>query len=381
MSINQVKAKAQILSSGVHLTDSVLDNFGHPYLEKRRAYGNQDPINLRSRTIPQELRLQPQDLVVAASVRYSSKNVLDFDGEKYFVTMGENGERVNVDFSLRPEFYDYVMSTRQKVSQVITLYGGHSLGIFVYGDCAHARSGEACHFCSVAQNRSKGTDFVDVIKPVHVKEALSLALQDTRTDIRQVMINGGNFIDLDKNFGHYLKIVKAAREAIDHVGRCVDLHLIVSPPNDLALIDQLADFDLSVAMNTEVYEPDSFKRFCPGKARIIGQDQIYRGLSRATKVLGEGRVYSIFVGGLESLDSLEKGLNNVSNIGVVPVINVLHIDPETPLATSEVKQPSADYIMSAGKLLQSIYTTYGYKPFYDNCGRNSLDTEAFKQLF
>jgi len=380
MPIDSVRAKAELLSSGISLTPAVLDNYGLPYLEKRRAYGNQDPPGLRHKKIPQELRLEPHDLVVAASVNPDSENVLDYDGVSYFIR-NAGGEKIDVNFSLRPEFYDYVMSTRQKVSQVITLYGGHSLGVFVYGDCVHVRDGKACHFCSVSQNRDKGTDFVKVVREDHIAEAVELALGDKKTDIRQVMVNGGNFPDLDKSFLHYLQVAKAARGAIDRVGRKIDMHLIISPPHDLELLRKLSGIDVSVAMNTEAFDPESFEKFCPGKAGMIGRDNIFRGLETAVEVLGEGRVYSIFVGGLEPLESMEKGMRFVSEMGVTPVINVLHVDPETPLALSNYPSPAPEYIMEAGKILQGIYRTYGFKPFYDHCGRNSLDTEAYNQLF
>ena len=64
---------------------------------------------------------------------------------------------------------------------------------------------------------------------------------------------------------------------------------------------------------------------------------------------------------------------------MVPVVNVLHIDPGTKMADAD--RPTEEFILGAGYALQRIYHEFGFKPFYENCGRNSLDTEAYRGLF
>ena len=46
----------------------------------------------------------------------------------------------------------------------------------------------------------------------------------------------------------------------------------------------------------------------------------------------------------------------------------------------ESAKPSVDYILKSGKILQKIYSKYGFEPFYNHCGRNSLDTEAYEHM-
>lgn len=370
--------KANLLSHGITISESVLSNYGYPFLEKRRAYGNQDPPEMRKKTIPQELYTTSKKLIVAVNVKLNSKWKLIFDEGKYYVT-DEQLYWNEVTFPMRPEFYDRVLFKGERVDQVITLYGGSALGIFANGRCSLADMGKACSYCSLLANRTKETDFLDIIQPDHIRESLDIALQDYSVDIKQVMINGGNLSDLDKNFLYYIELAKIAEESINQANREVDLHLIVFPPNDLSLFEKIKDTKIGLIMNVEVFDPFLFQKYCPGKALVMGRDNILHALEEAARVLGKNRVFSVLVGGLESIGTLSKGLTYLAERDVTPIINILHTDPGTPLAHKS--PPSVTDIINMGKILQNIYTEHNMKACYEDCGRNSIDTEAYRNLF
>lgn len=379
--VNPIFIKASILSNGVCMSKAMLENFGDHFLEKRRAYGNGDPLEFRNVRIPQEFYVDPKGLrlVTAVNVKNDAPWTLDCSGGSYFLKHIENHTTYEVDFPLRPRFYDQYMSNKRRVSQVVTLYGGGSLGIFAYGKCHLVEIGKPCQYCSISQNRGKGTDFVPTVSKQLIAEALRVALDDNCNLVTQIMLNGGNFSDMDKSFLHYVDLAKAIREVVSEKGSAVDIHMIVYPPKTISLIENLADLDIHIAMNTEIYDPKLFERFCPGKVATAGRKHILLALSEAAAVLGKKKVYSILVGGLEPLESLSEGLHYLSEHDVTPVINVLHTDPETPL--ENFPNPSIESVLEMGELLQDIYQQYDHKPFYENCGRNSLDTEAYKKLF
>ena len=371
--------KLNLLSHGLRLSPVAVEAYGPPYLEKRRAYGNADPFQVRALRLPQELYILPEHLIVAANIKFDSPCVLDFDGTGFFVTR-PGSEPVRVTFPRRPRFYDAPMPDGKTVKQFITLYGGGSLGIFVNGSCSLPDMNAGCQFCSIQQNRAIEDDFAHVITPARLREALNLALQDLEAPVLQVMINGGNFRDRDKSFSYYAELTAIAREVINESGRPVDLHLIVFPPKDLGLLSLLQDLNVKVAMNTEVFDSLLFNKYCPGKVIVAGQAHILLALERAASVLGFGRVYSIFAGGLEPEDSLAQGLAYLAERNVIPVINVLHTDPGTPL--EHFPNPSVETAWRMGELLQGTYRRLGrFVPFYENCGRNSIDTEAHRGFF
>jgi hypothetical protein len=376
-SMPSIEIKAQILSHGLALDEHALRHYGPPFLEKRRAYGNQDPFAIRNRIIPQELYLLPERLVAAVNVRPSSPLRLLYDEGRFHVSNGTEVD-VSVDFPLRPQFYDAIMTSGQRVSQIITLYGGASLAIFGFGDCDLVQRDEACQYCSIGQNRTVEKDFPRVVKPADVEESIALALSHDAVP-RQVMLNGGNLPDMDDSFRYYASLASAARRAIDASGKDVPLHLIVFPPRELDLLRLLVDLDVSVAINMEVFDPLLFERLCPGKQRLGGHSHILNALEAAVKVLGDKKVFSIVVGGLDNLKDLETGLRSLADRGISPVINVFHPDPGTPLES--LSTPSPEVILRMGRMLQAVYCSNEFRPFYDGCGRNSLDTEAYLRMF
>lgn len=376
-----IQLKAELLSKGISLSENLIQNFRTDFLEKRRAYGNPDPLELRHTRIPQELYIDPDNLnlIVSINVENNSEWLLDYADNTYFLKNRDEDFSYPVSFPLKPAFYSKILQNNQNLSQVITLYGGGSLGIFAYGKCNLVEINKPCHYCSISQNRDKGTDFVLTVNPNLVYESVSLALQDTKCPANQIMLNGGNFKDRDKSFSHYIQLVESIMRAVRDSDRQIDVHLIVYPPEDLSLLQKLRDLDICIAMNTEVFDAELFQKYCPGKVETGGQQHILDALETAAEIMGERKVYSILVGGLEPLDSLNNGLNHLAKIGVTPVINVLHTDPGTPL--EQFPKPSTDQILSMGKALQDVYQEYELKPFYHQCGRNSIDSEAFLQLF
>lgn len=373
--------KASLLAEGVDITEQFRAEYGAPYLLKRRAYGNSDDRSFLAAEMPQELFLGEEPVVCGIHGRHSSSWYLDTNDGR-FVLRHRNGLVVDVDFPRIPNFYSAPLPSGRRGNQVGTLYGGHSLGIFVYGHCILVDRGEGCKYCSIGPNRSQQTEFADVVRTEDVYALVRAAIELDSDVLTQVMINGGNFKDRDKGFQYYVKICAAARRAIDdcRAGKRVELHLIVFPPKDLRLLKELANLDVSVAMNTEVFSPALFAKYCPGKVREGGQATLFTALEKAVHYMGAGKVFSIFVGGLEPLDSLSQGLRHSFSLGAIPVINVFHADPGTPL--SDHPLPDRDEIIAQGVSLQNIYQEYNFsRPFYEHCARNALDAEAHRALF
>jgi hypothetical protein len=374
--------KAQLLSNGIAIDDSVICNYDQDFIEKRNAYGIQDPIHYLSVRLPQELVIMPEKLVCSININPNSEWTLKYDPDKkyYFI---ESGLLKNiVTFPKRPKFYKMALESNPtiRVNQILSLYGGHSLGAFLLRNCWFETNG-VCQFCSLCNNHGNNNDFLSIINSDVLVESIEIALQEDYP-ITQIMLNGGNLPSLNTNFKFYVDRISAVRKLLDNTRRTdVELHLIVSPPSNIEMIEALRDLKVKIAMNTEAYDDSLFAKYCPGKNKYIGHEQLYKALRKAVNILGIENVYSIFVGGLEPIETLRQGITMIISDGIIPVINVLHIDPNTPM--NSCQRPSVDYIMSAGKLLQEAYSQLSpaFVPFYKDCGRNSLDTEAFMKLF
>lgn len=384
MGKNAVWWKAQILSNGITIDDSVIKHYDQMYIEKRSAYGIQDPDAFRAKRVPQEIIILPDKLICAVNICSESPYTLKYSTaeHKYFVEATIDKEECLVTFPIRPAFYNQFLNSipSMKVNQIISLYGGHSLGAFLHRNCWFEEHG-VCHFCSLCNNHGANNDFMDDIGVSLLEESLSIALSEDYP-FTQIMLNGGNIPDLDENFLFYTKRALAVKQLLTRLCRLdIELHLITSPPRDLSLIDTLYGSNIKLSFNMETYDDHLFSVYCPGKNTYIGHDQLKRSLRKAVDVLGFENVYSIFVGGLEPELTLEKGIKEMIDSGIIPVINVLHVDPHTKM--QQEQRPSPEFILKAGALLQKAYSklTSNFLPFYYRCGRNSLDTEAYLKLF
>ncbi len=382
MQISVVELKAQLLSNGVSIDKSVLVNYDKQFIEKRRAYGIQDPDEYLRVRIPQELVLLPENCVCSININKVSPWLLCYSKNEnaYIIRNGITEKRVT--FPIRPAFYDkYLLSDENKrVNQVITLYGGHSLGVFLNRNCCFESKG-VCHFCSLCNNHKDTNDFDNLISFEILLESLKIVLEEPYP-FSQIMLNGGNLDGLDNNFSYYANHAKGTSLYLVENGYTnIELHLITSPPKDLGLLEDLAGIDIKIAINMETISDKLFAKYCPGKDKYIGHQHIKNALTKAVDILGKGKVYTILVGGLEPLDSLKEGIEELVKLGVIPVINVLHVDPNTLIGNE--KRPSVEYILESGKILQQAYRKFpiSFSPFYDNCGRNSIDTEAHQGLF
>jgi uncharacterized radical SAM superfamily protein len=377
--MENAKVKLSILSQGVAISENTIANYKTPFLAKRRVYGNQDPVSFINKRIPQEFYLLPDKLIVSANINPNSSWTLDYQAGKFFL-QNKDGQVVYTDFPLEPKFYDSLLTNNKKVSQIVTLYGGSSLGMFVYGNCDLIQKGYPCQFCSLHFNRTITKDFPLLLSLDEIREAVTIAIKDETLNLTQIMVNGGIIPNIDNNFEYYLNVIEEINNVLLKENKNIEIHLITFPPSNLELLKTFGKYkNVKVAINTEVYDDDLFARYCPGKHKSIGKNHIYHTLFDLVKIMGAGKVYSILVGGLEPLDTLEKGLFYLAENGVTPVINVFHPDPGTALEYTP--RPTFEYLIEAGKMLQSVYKKYNLIPFYENCGRNALDTEAYRGLF
>ncbi len=369
--------KLELLSNGVAFEHGFLEAYGPEYIEKRWAYGNSDEMRLGTR-IPQEVKLG--DIIVAVHFVPTSPWKLT-RSERGFCLKHDEDEVTPISFPLRPEFYQMSLSSGIACKTIGTLYGGGSLGIFAHGQCYYFSIDKQCAFCSLQPTRSTYGDHVLDVKPDMAAELVEIALRTDAPAVKQVMLNGGNHRDNNAGFLKQVDILRRIYETLAGLKHepQLEVHLITMPPDDLKLLDELRGMSVKIAINLEVFSPKRFEAISPGKSALYGRDKLIAALEKAVIILGAGNVYTIFVGGLEPIESLAKGLDFVAERGITPIINVFHKDPESKLA--RYPRASVQDLRKMGKALQLTFREYDCKPFYMNCGRNSLDSEAYYGYF
>lgn len=214
-----------------------------------------------------------------------------------------------------------------------------------------------------------------------LREATQVALQEDVQQIKGIMLVGGNLPNEDENFQTLLDLAAAieAEEVLSMGSPVLEIHIATMPPRDLKLIQNAGRYNVRLSMNLEVYDDQLFEKYCPGKSAFYGRESLKKAVVRAAEILPYGRAHSILIAGLEPVESTIAGILFLAEHGVAPIVNVFHNDYGTVL--QHHKRPSTDELLTIGRALQEVYQKYSFTPYWNGCGRNSIDYEAKELLF
>ncbi|GHS97264.1 hypothetical protein FACS189421_03750 [Bacteroidia bacterium] len=374
ITLNNIQAKAHVLSYGVKISDTSLKSFGEPFLCKRRAYSNMDDRKFTYENVPQEIVILPQQLVVGVVLREESPWSIELINNKYFLTR-DGYENIEITFTQTPEFYGKVMPNGKKVESAITLLFGHTIGVFANTNCYFATIGKQCKYCSIQSNTARPKDLINQLDISTTINAIELAIT-MNSCVDCVFISGGNFNGFDENFKFYSQLALSVKKLIDYYKRDITVMLNVFPPKNIELIEILRDAGINVLVSTEVFDEDLFNTFCPGKAKILSKERLKKVLIKYLDVLGEYHVYSIVIQGLETENTLIQGIKDYASMGVCPIVNILHPDPGTEVYDIGIRQPFPEAILRVTNVISQVYSQYGFNSAQVYGGRSSFDKEA-----
>lgn len=184
--------------------------------------------------------------------------------------------------------------------------------------CFFKESSHGCEFCDL-ENDKRHLSFEDVTRAIDDYDKLC-------PEIRHYLIGGGSEPP-QSDFGFICSIANYIK---NKNGK--PIYLMSLPPEHSSILDNLKQSGITqVAFNIEIFDRDIAKKYMPGKGEIPLSRYI-SALSYAVKLWGNtGNVRTIFVVGLEPAESLLKGIEYVSKIGISPILSLFRPICETPL--------------------------------------------------
>jgi hypothetical protein len=191
--------------------------------------------------------------------------------------------------------------------------------------------GVTCQFCNLPYEFRYRTKRVEGLV-----EAVQTALADDQLPAYHILISGGTPRTEDHAYlnGVYAAVTSA------FPGVAVDVMMVPSPGLlDVAHLDVIGIH--GIAINLELYNEDAARRLMAGKARL-GRQYYLDFIEDAVARLGPGRVRSLLLVGLESLDDTLAGVEALAERGCEPVLSPFRPDPATPLRSH--RPPTADLL-------------------------------------
>lgn len=314
--------KLDLLSKGIRFDNSATEKVGSKYTEKRYMFGYSDRIESPPSKIPPEVIIE-DEIIVAVHQRANSPYCIVKNIEDDSYSLKHNDEYIcKVLYPDRPTFYGEKLSSGDLIEEVVTMYGVHILAYFVRGFCEFYVEGKQCGFCSLNPTRKIAKDAIMKITPEIAAEACQVAFELYGNQITYIMYCGGSRWDHDREVREYLKIAKEVNYRTQIPDR-VRQHILSMPPYDLSLLKEMKDVGMNdCAFALEVWNPDMFRKVCPGKYESYGREQYLKAFEFAVKIFGEGNVFCVLVGGIEPLNSLIDGFQELAKMGVTPSVNV-----------------------------------------------------------
>lgn len=217
--------------------------------------------------------------------------------------------------------------------------GQDRLRIYHRAGCCYKESSRGCKFCDLEDDHRRLT-LENVINAVDEYDKLC-------PDIRHYLIGGGSD-SFNSDFGFVCSIANYIK---NKNGK--PIYLMSLPPENHGILDTLKVSGITqVAFNIEIFDRDIAKKYMPGKAEIPLSHYIDI-LSYAVKLWGNtGNVRTIFIVGLEPAESLLKGINCVSKLGVSPILSLFRPISETSLG--HLLPPSVEDVLDIVKKAEAI---------------------------
>lgn len=244
-----------------------------------------------------------------------------------------------------------------KANEIVYL-GNDRLRVYHRNGCFYKDEKTDCRFCDVVpQSDSFTTELI--------MEAIDLYVGHPR--VRHYMIGGGSARP-ESDYGKILEIARYLKKRTNK-----PIYLMTTPPADLDLLRKVHEAGITeVAFNVEVFDRDLAHIYMPGKSNIT-IDQYAQTFIEAVKLWGNtGNVRTAFIVGLESEESLLKGIEFVCRLGVAPMLSLFKPIEGTPL--SYLMPPSDEDIYRICLNTTAICKKYGLElgPACKYCEDNML---------
>jgi hypothetical protein len=347
--LNPCELEIDLFCKGMRLDSScTLETDGRPILRTRAGLGSGLEI-----IVPGPLKNVWVNVPVMEEFAARSCYRLVRAEDGYFVRDDRQGFVYPVRLSSEPAWYS--RETRRGVPMYrVGILQGTYLGIYISNSCGfwYHRPAVNCKFCTtglnVGVNEVALKDVEDVVEVAQAAKAES--------GVTFVHFNSGfqTNQDLDRA-APYVKAVKS------RVGTLVGVQL--TPTRDLWKYDRLIDLGADhFSFCYEFQNREYFERYCPGKAKYVGQETFFRALEYATKKLGKGACSGEIIAGIEPLAETLKAIDYITGLGAFPTVCIFR-----PTVGSDMQDwPSPRY--------EDMIVAFRY--LYEACRRNRIPMDV-----
>ena len=305
--INPCELEIDLFCKGMRIDAfASLESESRPILRTRAGLGSGLEI-----VIPGPLKDVWVNVPVAETFAHRSCYRFIREAAGFFIHDDRQGFRYPIRLPSEPAWYARTTSRGVPMHRVGLLQGTY-LGIYISNSCGFWYHSPAmnCKFCTTGLN--VGVNEVAVKDVQDVVEVAKAAKRES--GVTFVHLNSG--YQTNRDLDRAAPFVKAIKS---RVGSLIGVQLM--PTRDLWKYDRLIDLGTDhFSFCYEFQNADYFERFCPGKAKLVGQDVFYRALEYTAKKLGKGACSGEVIAGIEPLEDTLEAIEYIAAVGAFPTV-------------------------------------------------------------
>ena len=218
-----------------------------------------------------------------------------------------------------------------------------------------------CRFCNIPYEDPYE------LKPLEAMVAsLRYAFEDELQPAHHALISGGT--PAERDHGELRRIYREVLTAFPDN----DIDIMMVPVDGLLDVAELRDLGVNeLSINLELAGPQVARDLMPQKHRF-GWSTYLDFIEYAAGILGQGRIRSMLMVGLEPVEHTLEGVRRIIDHGGVPVLSPFRPDPSTPLAHLRPMGAAAlqDAFLAAEEIALSAGVSLG--PSCVPCSHNTL---------
>jgi len=199
-----------------------------------------------------------------------------------------------------------------------------------------------CKFCAVPKLKGSVKSLKSILNIV----------EDGRSkgDLKAIALTSGVDRSPADETAYVAEVVKSLRKFGVPIGVSV-----VPSPNSNEILRRAGAVEIKY--NLETVDPDLFRRVCPS----LSMEEITAALQEGVQIYGKNHVFSNVIVGLGETDrALKKGIDELSEIGVLPVLRAVYPHP-LRIGETEMTRPSADRLLGLARYARKALDKHGLR--------------------
>jgi len=241
----------------------------------------------------------------------------------------------------QPAFYTQKTSNGTLMPRVGTMQGTY-LAIYPAQVCGYWKPEDKvnCRFCSTGLNVGYSEEGEKRVQDV-VETAIAAKKQE-----------GVTFVHFNTGYydGNELDVVEPYVRAIkEETGLLVGVQC--PPCKDLSKYNKLKALGVDhLSFCFELYNPEYFQKYCPGKHKTLTQQAFFDAMEYASKLWGKGRVSGEIIAGIEPIEDTLKAIDYITSVGAFPTICVFR-----PTLGTEMEDYPSPKFEDMAKIFRRMY--------------------------